>query len=243
MTDISDNKRFKDSQSLHLSRKLQQGIKSMKQSIRKYTGIFKTNFSFFDIIDSATHINFSYSIIAFSVIKQSMQDDDKQPGYILPEQLSSLMYRTGFSKDELRRLYRAFKQSCPRGAVTTGDLRPVYAKLFPLGDSTRYSQLIFNSFNKNSNGLVSFADFISVITVIVKGNIDEKLSWIFELYDLNGDGCITRREMLVTLSAIYEMVSDGQIVQRTINRHVDRIFDKMDTDKDGIISKEEFTNA
>lgn len=63
------------------------------------------------------------------------------------------------------------------------------------------------------------------------------------LYDLNGDGCITRQEMLVIISAIYEM-EDAQIVaQPVVNSQVDRFFEKMDADRDGVVSREEFMSG
>lgn len=173
-------------------------------------------------------------------ITESIQEDDKHSLYIFPEQLSTLTCRTGFSKDEIRKLYRAFKQLCPRGCATSGDLKPAYAKLFPLGDSARYTQIVFNNFDRNGDGIVSFNDLLGALTLIINGNVDQKLSWIFEFYDLNGDGCITRSEMLAIVSAIYEMMQNSQIIQSVVNKQVDRFFEKMDTDRDGMVSREEF---
>ncbi|XP_033361970.1 hippocalcin-like protein 4 isoform X2 [Bombus vosnesenskii] len=173
-------------------------------------------------------------------ITENMQDDEKQPLYVFPERLSYLTYQTGFSKDEIRKLYRVFKQHCPKGAVTTNDLKPAYAKLFPLGDPAKYAQIVFNAFDKDRDGIVSFADLLNEVALIINGDVDQKLSWIFRFYDLNGDGYITRKEMLVIMSAIYEMLHNGQIIQRMANRHVDKVFEKMDVDKDGVISQEEF---
>ncbi|XP_011641475.1 Kv channel-interacting protein 2-like [Pogonomyrmex barbatus] len=176
-------------------------------------------------------------------ITESIHEDDKHSLYISPEQLSTLTWRTGFSKDEIRKLYRAFKQLCPRGCATSGDLKPAYAKLFPLGDPARYAQILFNSFDRDGDGIVSFSDLLEAMTTIINGNMDQKLSWIFGFYDLNGDGCITRQEMLITVSAIYEMVQDAQAIQSVVNRQVDRFFEKMDANKDGVVSKEEFMSG
>ncbi|KAK9308209.1 hypothetical protein QLX08_001687 [Tetragonisca angustula] len=220
-----DNKNIQQIRSnISLSLKMQRGFKKMKKSIQKITET-------------------STSVQPHCVFVENMQDDEKQPLYILPERLSSLMYQTGFSKDEIRRLYRAFKQYCPRGAVTTNDLKPAYAKLFPLGDSGKYAQIVFNAFDKDRNGIISFGDLLNEIALIINDDIDQKLSWIFRFYDLNGDGYITRKEMLVVISAIYEMLHNGQIIQRIVNRHVDKVFEKMDIDKDGVISQEEFMNS
>lgn len=49
--------------------------------------------------------------------------------------------------------------------------------------------------------------------------------------------------MLVIVSAVYEMLHNGQIIQRMVDRHVDKVFEKMDIDKDGVISQEEFMNS
>ncbi|KAK1136089.1 hypothetical protein K0M31_000658 [Melipona bicolor] len=220
-----DNKSIQQIRSnVSLSLKMQRGFKKMKKSIQKITET-------------------SMSVQPHCVFVENMQNDEKQPLYIFPERLSSLMYQTGFSKDEIRRLYRAFKQYCPRGAVTTNDLKPAYAKLFPLGDSGKYAQIVFNAFDKDRNGIISFGDLLNEIALIINGDMDQKLSWIFKFYDLNGDGYITRKEMLVVISAIYEMLHNGQIIQRIVNRHVDKVFEKMDIDKDGVISQEEFMNS
>ncbi|XP_018396420.1 PREDICTED: neurocalcin homolog [Cyphomyrmex costatus] len=174
------------------------------------------------------------------LISQSIQEDDKHSLYVFPEQLSALTCRTGFSKDEIRKLYRAFKQLCPRGCATSGDLKPAYAKLFPLGDSARYAQLVFNNIDRDGDGIVNFNDLLGAMTSIINGNVDQKLSWIFKFYDLNGDGCITRQEMLTIVSAIYEMVQNAQAIQSMVNQQVDKFFEKMDANKDGIVSREEF---
>lgn len=49
--------------------------------------------------------------------------------------------------------------------------------------------------------------------------------------------------MLVIISAIYEMVQDARSIQPAINRQVDRFFEKMDADGDGVVSREEFMSG
>lgn len=62
-------------------------------------------------------------------------------------------------------------------------------------------------------------------------------------YDLDGDGCITRPEMLAIITATYEMVHDTQTNQPAIKIQVDRFFEKMDADRDGIVTREEFMSG
>ena len=108
-----------------------------------------------------------------------MQDEVQQQLHIIPERPEFLENQTGFSRHEIRRFYRAFKEHCPGGVVTTSNLKPVYAKLFPLGDSRKYAQIVFNTFDEDKDGLITFGDLLNGIATIVKGNTDKKLSWIF----------------------------------------------------------------
>ena len=40
-----------------------------------------------------------------------------------------------------------------------------------------------------------FQDFALSLSLLLNGSLDEKLEWTFHLYDLDGDGGISREEM------------------------------------------------
>ena len=50
-----------------------------------------------------------------------------------PDNLEDITAATKFSKDEIRWVYRAFKQECPSGAINEITFKNIYAKFFPLG--------------------------------------------------------------------------------------------------------------
>jgi hypothetical protein len=50
-----------------------------------------------------------------------------------PDNLDDITAATKFSKDEIRWVYRAFKQECPSGAINELTFKNIYAKFFPLG--------------------------------------------------------------------------------------------------------------
>jgi Kv channel-interacting protein len=58
--------------------------------------------------------------------------------------------------------------------------------------------------------------------------MEEKLCWTFSLYDINGDGRITREEMTDIVTAIYELMGRIPETQASddekIKEKVDRIF-------------------
>jgi len=49
-------------------------------------------------------------------------------------------------------------------------------------------------------------EFVSGLSVLSRGNLHEKLLWTFSLYDTNGDGIVTKDEMLDIVTAIYDLM-------------------------------------
>ena len=66
------------------------------------------------------------------------------------------------------------------------------------------------------------------LSVLARGTIHEKLLWAFNLYDVNGDGVITRDEMMDIVTAIYDLMgkyAEPLITPDTPREHVDRVFE------------------
>ncbi|KAK2178173.1 hypothetical protein NP493_557g02022 [Ridgeia piscesae] len=163
-----------------------------------------------------------------------------------PPGLQQLCCSTKFTRNELRIMYRGFKQECPTGIVNEETFKEIYAQFFPHGDSSSYAHYVFSTFDQDHDGAVSFEDFVTGLSVLARGTFQEKIQWAFGLYDINGDGVITRDEMLDIVVAIYELLGkmvEPSVDDATAKEHVHRIFDTMDTNKDGVITIEEFIEA
>lgn len=65
------------------------------------------------------------------------------------------------------------------------------------------------------------------LSILSRGSLDEKLRWTFSLYDINGDGKITKEEMTDIVSAVYDLMGkfvEPSIEDTTVAVKVDRIF-------------------
>uniref|UniRef100_A0A8C9TTI4 Kv channel interacting protein 3b, calsenilin n=1 Tax=Scleropages formosus TaxID=113540 RepID=A0A8C9TTI4_SCLFO len=160
-----------------------------------------------------------------------------------PEGLEQLQAQTKFTRKELQSLYRGFKNECPSGLVDEETFKSIYSQFFPQGDSTTYAHFLFNAFDVDRNGSIRFEDFVIGLSVLLRGSVTEKLSWAFNLYDINKDGYITKEEMLAIMKSIYDMM--GQYTSPSVRdeapvEHMEKFFQKMDRNRDGVVTIEEF---
>lgn len=72
-----------------------------------------------------------------------------------------------------------------------------------------------------------FQDFVHGLSVLSRGSVEERLQWAFQLYDINGDGFITREEMTDIVTAVYELMGrlpDEIADEEKVKQKVERIF-------------------
>ncbi|XP_063236627.1 Kv channel-interacting protein 4-like [Bacillus rossius redtenbacheri] len=176
--------------------------------------------------------------------KSELDAEDEEvhaPARQMPDRLDAISRATKFSKDEIRYVYRAFKAECPSGVITEPTFKHIFAKFFPLGDSSQYAHYIFTTLDRSQTGTVTFRDLMAGLSMIMKGTLQERLCWAFSLYDVNRDGFITRQEMLEVISAIYSLLGDKRDRPRKSTlTHVNSIFQKLDLNNDGVITIDEF---
>nr|XP_033783012.1 Kv channel-interacting protein 1 isoform X1 [Geotrypetes seraphini] len=163
-----------------------------------------------------------------------------------PEGLEPLEAQTNFTKRELQVLYRGFKNECPSGVVNEDTFKQIYSQFFPHGDASMYAHYLFNAFDTAQTGSVKFEDFVMALSILLRGTVHEKLRWTFNLYDINKDGYINKEEMMDIVKAIYDMMGKYTypvLKEDTPRQHVDIFFQKMDKNKDGVVTLDEFMES
>ncbi|CAH2084922.1 unnamed protein product [Euphydryas editha] len=113
-------------------------------------------------------------------------------------------------------------------------------------NTAQYAHYVFNTLDQDRSGLLSFEEFVTGLSILSRGTLEEKLRWTFTLYDINGDGYITKEEMTEIVTAIYDLM--GKIVEpmiddEAVREKVERLFQKMDLNRDGVLTMDEFLDC
>merc|ERR1712215_532267 len=84
---------------------------------------------------------------------------------------------------------------------------------------------------KCNSGTIDFREFMLALHVTSSGTPEEKLTWAFRMYDVDGSGSIDFGEMKRIVSAVYEMIG----AYGDLNK-AHELFSKMDQNSDGLVS-------
>ncbi|RWS02444.1 Kv channel-interacting protein 2-like protein, partial [Dinothrombium tinctorium] len=131
---------------------------------------------------------------------------------------------------------------CPNGYVDVDVLRDVLMRFFPYGNAFPYAYHVFRTLDPKKKGEISFKEFLIWLSEMSRGTIETKLKWIFQLYDINGDGFITKKELSIIINSIYTLLGkkSNAVDDKYIEEKTRKFFHRFDINSDGYISHNEF---
>ncbi|KAH3757104.1 calcium-binding protein [Pelomyxa schiedti] len=157
-------------------------------------------------------------------------------------ELEELLAHTHFGPSEIKSMYKQFQRETPHGVIGKAAFREVMKQMGVVDEFLQ--DLIFRVFDENRDGMINFREFACALSVMTRGNPDEKLEFAFQMYDLDGNGFISQDEMTKILQSFYKLV--GPLVTFSGRKYdspaqlVQEFFDQMDANHDGQISLEEY---
>ncbi|OQR93420.1 protein kinase [Achlya hypogyna] len=93
----------------------------------------------------------------------------------------------------MREMYRGITL----GSSEQGVGKAAFLKIFPLPGLL--GERLFAVFDKNGSGSISFYELVAGLAILCRGSREEKLKFIFDLYDVTERGSIGKRDMITMI--------------------------------------------
>jgi len=113
----------------------------------------------------------------------------------------------------------------------------MYTTLCPNGDAERFARHIFRAFDLDKSNTVDFREFLIGLSMTsTTSSPQTKLEWLFQVFDIDGNGLLTRSECLEVIDVIVrfnysqqndEDSTDIERLVRSAKRSMMRIFDNI----------------
>lgn len=155
-----------------------------------------------------------------------------------PDEIEELVDMTGFTSQQIRMLYKRFKRldKDNSGSISSEEFQSIpelaMNPLFPR---------IMAVFDQDGTDSVNFSRFVRIMSVFrPDADREDKTEFAFRIYDIDGDGYITKAELFEVL----KMCVGPNIKEKDLEKIVDQTIQEADIlDKDGRISRAEFAHA
>ncbi|XP_037046426.1 NADPH oxidase 5 isoform X2 [Bradysia coprophila] len=151
--------------------------------------------------------------------------------------LTNARPRTGFDKSSLERLEQLFRKTVGNEKeIRREDFKKIVTSKNPF-----FTDRVFQIFDKDNSGSISLQEFIDAIHQFAGQSPEDKIKFLFKVYDIDGDGLIQHRELQHVMRACMEengmQFSEEQIEDLTM-----AMFEDADPFNRGAITYEALKN-
>jgi Ca2+-binding EF-hand superfamily protein len=169
----------------------------------------------------------------------------KQSSSLPPQIVEELEESTSFTYSEVNDLYRQFRRDCPTQQMTVAQFKKLYQDTFPSGKPDDFAERVFKTYDVDARGYIDFKQFLTTLNAQLKGGFEDKLRWLFGLYDTDSSGFITRDDILCMINSLHELTSETIETeeQLSINEIVEHVMKHADRSQNGKIGLQDFLNS
>ncbi|PKI83471.1 Calcineurin subunit B [Malassezia vespertilionis] len=148
--------------------------------------------------------------------------------------LNDMEQQTNFSAPEIQRLKKRFLKLDRDGSGSID--RDEFLSL-PTIANNPLAQRLISIFDADGSGSVDFQEFVYGLSVFSsQGSREEKLRFVFKVYDIDRDGYISNGELFLVL----KMMVGGNLKDQQLQQIVDKTIMEADKNGDGKLDFFEF---
>ena len=150
----------------------------------------------------------------------------------------TIQIKTGMAAEKVKEQHSQFLTICPDGAMTKENFVDLSKE--SLGDEADdLADSMFKLFDIDNSGTMDFTEYMLAINSTGLNSTEDKLKWMFDVFDKDGGGSISAEEIDALLQGLFEM--SGQDFEENDLENVTRdIMEAIDADGDGEVTKDEF---
>ncbi|XP_071487821.1 dual oxidase 2-like [Diadema antillarum] len=115
-----------------------------------------------------------------------------------------------------------------------------FAEVLSMKPDSIFVEQMFELVDQDHSGTISFREFLDVIVVFAKGSPEDKLKLMFNMYDIDRSGHLSREEFRHMLRSMMEMVS-ASVEEQELDRVIQGMFDHAGLGDKESLSLEDFT--
>lgn len=164
----------------------------------------------------------------------------------LEKKVAELTNKTKLSKQVVQSLVEHYQNKCKDKGLDRDSVRDDLMNQFGMLDAF-ITDRIYRTFDVSANTqYLKLDDYVIGMATFLAGNLEDKMKFCFSVYDLNGDGYITREEMFQFLKNSMVTKShdaDQDDADEGIKELTELALKKLDEDHDGRVSFKDFQEA
>eukprot|EP01095_Lingulamoeba_sp_RSL-Kostka_P006234 TRINITY_DN194_c1_g2_i1.p1 TRINITY_DN194_c1_g2~~TRINITY_DN194_c1_g2_i1.p1 ORF type:complete len:224 (-),score=69.16 TRINITY_DN194_c1_g2_i1:23-694(-) len=146
-----------------------------------------------------------------------------------------LIIKTKYDGKELRKWYSLFLEEYPNGLITKNEFIVRNMQYCEFGDTDFWGH-VFEIIDTDHSNQISFVEWVTLLSCLSRGTVDDKLKFMFELYDSDNSGYIDRNEV----TKIIKFLKKIDKVSEPVDDIVEKTFQRLDENNDNKIDLNEF---
>jgi len=153
--------------------------------------------------------------------------------------IKQMSQSTSYTPEEIQDLYKEFKEldKDNSGELDKNEFKGLFKKRLANANE-HYLESLFQAFDTDGSGTVSFKELLTSLACISKGNTEQKLKMLFDIYDEDHSGTLTMNEVQ---NIVKQMKSVAEAMGRNdLGGFIEALVKKIDSDGSGTITRDEW---